>query len=153
MKITSKDKIPLKGVYKFTVRDIHTGKVEVFEYENVVTRDFWELIANNIIDPTPDNSLYIMEAALGTGTDTPSVEDSALQTEVYRNNLVSKGQNSDNPNIVEATAHFNATEVSGTFREAGVFTVDNILVSHVAINVSKTTSQTLTWDFSLTVGA
>ena len=145
--------IPLKGHYKITRTNIHTGKIEVFEYDNVITRAAWEMIANNFVDPTPTKSMFLMEAGLGTGTNTPSIEDTALQTEVYRNNLVSKSQDAGSPNIVLATAHFNATETSGTYREAGIFTEDNVLVSHVAINVSKTLSQTVTLDFSLTVGA
>lgn len=144
-----KENIPLKGHYKFTLTDIYTGAIEVLEYDNVITKDAWELIANNFGNSAPDNPMPLTEAALGTGTNLPDDDDHALQTEVYRNNLFSK---SNTANIVEATAYFNPTEVSGTFREAGIFAGD-ILISHVAINVAKSTSVTVTLDFQLVIGA
>lgn len=119
MTIKTKENIRLKGHYKFTLRDIHTGKEEVFEYENVVTSAFWTALANSIVDPTPDYSILLTSAVLGTGTNTPATSDTALQTEVYSNNLASK---SNMANIAYVTAYFNATEVSGTFREAGIKT-------------------------------
>lgn len=149
-----KENITLKGVYTFTLEDIHTGEKQVFKYENVVTKAAWTMIANNFTDPTPDNSMLINKAVLGTGTNAPNVNDTQLQTETYRNNLASK---SNVQNIAYATAYFNATEVTGTFREAGLV-VDGtntantgLLVSHVAINITKTTSQTLTMDWTLQI--
>lgn len=150
-----KDKIPLKGHYKFTLEDIYTGKKEVFEYDNVITQDAWEMIANNFTDPTPDYSMLLNKALLGTGTTAPQDTDNQLETEVYRNNLASK---SNSANLAYATAYFNPTEVTGTFREAGIV-VDGtgvintgLLVSRVAINITKTSSQTLTLDWTLTIG-
>jgi hypothetical protein len=147
-------KVSLKGHYTFTLEDIHTGEKQVFEYENVVTADCWEMIANNLTDPTPTYSMLLNKALLGTGTNTPATTDHQLQTEVYRNNLASK---SNTANLAYATAYFNPTEVTGTFREAGIV-VDGtgtantgLLVSRVAINITKTSSQTLTLDWILTI--
>lgn len=144
-----KANIPLKGHYKFTLTDINTGETEVFEYENVITAAYWEVIANNAVDPTPTSSILLSTAVLGTGSNTPSTSDTSLQTQVYTNNLASK---SNVTNVAYATAYFNATETSGTYREAGIKTADLVLASRVAINITKTTSQTMTMDWALTIG-
>lgn len=141
------ENIKLKGHYKFTLEDVYTGEVEVYEYDNVVTSAFWTAIANNIVDPTP-SSLLVTTAVLGTGTNAPSISDTALQTQVYSNNLASK---SNAANVVSITAYFNPTEVTGTFREAGIKTSDLTLASRVAINITKTTSQTMTLEWTLTI--
>lgn len=145
-----KDNISLKGRYKFTLTDIYTGEITVHEYENVVTSDYWEAIANNAVDPSPSISMLLSKAVLGSGTNAPATSDIQLQTEVYRNNLASK---SNTGNLAEATAYFSATEVSGTFREAGILTADDTLASRVAINVTKSTTQKLTLDWKLTIGS
>jgi len=146
--------ISLHGHYKFTLKDINTGEEQVFEYDNIITAACWTMIANNFVDSTPDNTMFINMAVIGTGTSTPATSDTQLQTETYRNNLASK---SNVANLAYATAYFNATETSGTFREAGIV-VDGtgtantgVLVSRVAINITKTTSQTLTLDWTLQV--
>lgn len=153
IKINEKN-ISLKGHYKFTLKDIHTGVEQVFEYENVITAATWTMIANNFTDATPDNSMLLNKGLLGTGTSTPATTDTQLQTEVYRNNLASK---SNVANLAYCTAFFNATETSGIYSEAGIV-VDGtasantgVLVSRVAINITKTTSQTLTLEWTLTV--
>jgi len=146
--------LSLKGHYKFTLRDIHTGKTEVFEYENIITTAAKAMVANNFADATPDNTMLLNKAVLGSGTSTPAVGDTQLQTETYRNNIASK---SNVANVASCTAFFNPTETSGTYREAGIV-VDGtgsantgVLVSRVAINITKSTSQTLTLDWSLTI--
>lgn len=148
------EKISLKGHYKFTLTDIHTGKQEVFEYDNIVTAVTWTMIANNFTDATPDNTMLLNKGILGSGTNTPATTDTQLQTETYRNNLASK---SNVTNVASATAYFNATETTGTYREAGIV-VDGtgtantgILVSRVAINITKSSSQTLTLEWTLTI--
>lgn len=153
LKIKEKN-ISLKGHYKFTLKDIHTGEEQVFEYNNVVTTAAWTMIANNFTATAPDNTMMLNKAVLGTGTTTPATTDTQLQAEVYRNNLASK---SNVANIAYATAYFNATETSGTYREAGIV-VDGtagantgVLVSRVAINITKTSSQTLTLEWTLTI--
>lgn len=149
-----KEKTSLKGHYKFTLTDIHTGKPQVFEYDNIITAAAWAMIANNLTDPTPDNSMLLNKAVLGTGTNAPATSDTQLQTETYRNDIASK---SNVANIAYATAFFNAAETTGTYREAGIV-VDGtasantgVLVSHVSINITKTSSQTMTLEWTLTI--
>ncbi len=146
--------ITLKGHYKFTLTDIHTGEVQVLEYDNIVTAVCWAMIANNMFSATPTNSMLVNKAALGTSTTTPATSQTQLVAEVYRNNIASK---SNIANIGYATAYFNATETSGTYREAAIFSNgtatanSGVMVSRVAINVTKTTSQTLTIDWTLQI--
>ncbi|MBA3756490.1 MAG: hypothetical protein H0X02_09785 [Nitrosomonas sp.] len=146
--------LTLKGKYKFTLTDINTGEVQVFEYDNIITSVGKAMIANNLTDATPENSMLLNKAALGSGTSTPVIGDYQLQTETYRNNIASKSNTS---NFAYATAYFNATETSGTYREAGLFSNgtatanSGVLFSRVAINVTKTTSQTLTMDWTMTI--
>lgn len=144
----------LKGHYKFTLKDIHTGQVQVFEYENIIPTSGRTNIANHLTAAVPTNALRLNKAALGTGTNAPANSDTQLQTETYRNDLASR---TNNANIAYVTAFFTATEVTGTFREAGIFSDGTasantgVLFSRVAINITKSNSQTLTLDWTLTV--
>lgn len=129
-------------------------RTDVLEYDNIIPTVGRTLIANNLTDATPDNSMLLNKAAVGTGTNTPVNGDVQLQTETYRNDLASKTNSS---NIAYATAFFTATEVTGTFREAGIFANatatanSGVLFSRVAINITKTNTQTLTLDWTLTI--
>jgi len=151
----AQEKVSLKGVYTFTIRDAETGKVKrVYRYENIVPTVGRTLIANNLTDTTPDNNPWVTHVALGTGTNAPANGDTTLQTETYRNAVASRTNAS---NIAYVTGFFSATETSGTFREAGIFCAatgtanSGVLLSRVAINVVKTTSETLTMDWTLTI--
>ena len=112
------------------------------------------MIANNLTDTTPDNVMYVKKVALGSGTNTPANGDTTLQTETYRNDVASRTNAS---NIGYVTGFFSSTEVSGTFREAGLFSDGTasantgILVSRVAINITKSLSESLTIDWTLTI--
>jgi hypothetical protein len=149
-----KEKTSLKGHYKFTLRDIHTGEEQVYEYENIIPTVGRTLIANNLTAAIPDNSIRLNKAALGTGTNAPANSDTQLQTEIHRNDLASRTNSS---NIAYVTAFFNATEVTGTFREAGIFSNGGsgantgVLFSRVAINITKSNTQALTLDWTLTI--
>lgn len=144
----------LKGHYIFTLRDIYTGEVQVFEYDNIIPLVGRTMIANNLTAGVPDNAMRLNKAAVGSGTNAPANSDTQLQTEVYRNDLASR---SNVNNIAYATAYFNTTEVTGTFREAGIFSNGSagantgVLVSRVAINITKTNTQTLTLEWALTI--
>lgn len=138
-----------------TIRDKATGEVKrVYEYDNLNPTIMKTMIANNLAESSPDNSMSIEYVGLGSGTNAPSASDTQLQTEVYRNVVASK---TNANNVVYITGFFQDTEVTGTFREAALFSdataVANsgILVSRVAINVTKSSSETLTIDWTITV--
>ncbi len=93
---------------------------------------------------------YINWMALGTGTPTPAVGDTTLDTEDYRNETAS-GTHSGG--ICYATAYYTQTEVTGTFTEFGNFiggtdtTDSGYLFSHKAsISWVKDNVTTLTVD-------
>lgn len=142
------------GVYRFTLEDIKTGKKTVKYYHNIITTVAFTLITNNLTDSTPDNDMLINYAALGSNVAAVAIGDTTLGTETYRNAIASM---TNSANIAYATAFFNQTEVTGTFKEAGIFSdgaagVDTgILISHVNIDVTKTNVQKLTIDWTLTL--
>lgn len=146
--------IILKGRYRFTLRDVHSGEVIVKEYENIVPSVALAMIANNLTDATPDNSPLISHAALGDDNTAVALADTVLGNETFRNEIASR---TNSVGVAYATAFFGQTEVTGTFKEAGIFadgsgTADTgILVSHVNVDITKTNTQTLTIDWQLTL--
>lgn len=125
-----------------------------FEVSNLVPTVGRAMIANNLTDATPTNAMRINYVALGSNVAAPANGDTTLGTETYRNEVASE-TNSDN--IAYVTGFFTALEVDGTFKEAGLFsdgtgTVDTgVLFSHVAIDVTKSDTETLTIDWTLTL--
>lgn len=129
-------------------------RTEVKMYENIVPTVARQMIANNLTNALPTNLMRVKYAEVGTGITAPANTDVALQTSTYRNSIASITNAS---NIAYVTAFYGATETSGTFREAGIFSDGSatagtgVLVSRVAINVTKSTSETLTIDWTLTI--
>ncbi|MDD1458456.1 HNH endonuclease [Dolichospermum sp. ST_sed7] len=147
--------IKMAGVYLFTLRDAISGQITSRQLAfNIIPTVARTMIANNLTDVTPDNVPYIKYAELGTSTQAPANGDTALIASSYRNAIASR---TNAANIGYATAFFNATETSGSFKEAGIFcdgtasAGTGILLSRVAINITKTNTQTLTIDWTLTV--
>lgn len=182
--IEKKEGVSLKGVYKFTKAKLITEEhfalnfeierlrnanlpyrhlidklhsiceTEVITLENIIPTVGRTMIANNLTDASPDNTMLVNKVALGSGTNTPSNSDTTLQTETYRNAVASLANSN---NIAYITGFFSALETSGTYREAGLF-VDGtgsadtgVLLSRIAINITKSTSETLTIDWTLTI--
>ena len=141
------------GVYRFTLENPDGSKIVKY-YHNIITTVAFTLITNNLTDPTPDNDMLINYAALGSDDTAVAIGDTVLGTETYRNAIASL---TNSANIAYATAFFNQTEVSGTFKEAGIFSDggagadSGILISHVNIDVTKTAVQKLTIDWTLTL--
>ncbi len=142
------------GIYRFTLEDVKTGKKIVKYYQNIITTVAFTMITNNLVDPTPDNDMLVSHAALGSDDTAVAIGDTTLGTETYRNAIASM---TNSANIAYMTAFFNQTEVTGTFKEAGIFSDGaagadtGILISHVNIDVTKTNVQKLTIDWTLTL--
>lgn len=128
------------------------AKVSEKVFDNVTTTVGRAQIANAMWDTTVSPRVSYIE--LGSGTNAPVVGDTALQTPVYRNALAS-GNNVDN--VVRLTGFFNQAETTGTYREAGMFMGGSLalgtgtLSSRVAINITKTGSQSLTIEWEVTI--
>lgn len=149
-----KEGVGMLGLWRFTLENIFTGEKEVQYYKNVIPVVGRTMIANNLTAVSPTDTMLITHAALGSNTTAPVEADTQLGTETYRNAIASRTNAS---NIAYATAFFNQTETSGTYKEAGIFSNgtgtanSGVLVSHVAINVTKTAVQKLTIDWTLTL--
>lgn len=156
---TIKENASLKGIYTFTLRNAVTGAIEWQKtVENIVPTVARTMIANNLTAVSPTNVMKITHAALGTGLATgggaPANGNTQLATESYRNAIASI---TNAANIGYATGFFSAAECSGTYTEAGIFSNgtgsanSGVLISRVAVSITKTTAQTLTIDYTLTI--
>lgn len=132
-----------------------TCEVEVMVVENIIPTVARTAIANALTDASPSpSSLLINYIALGSGTNSPANGDTTLQTEVYRNAIASLTNSS---NIAYATGFFTSTETTGTYREVGLFihgtsSADSgTMLSRAAINVTKSGTETLTIDYTITI--
>jgi hypothetical protein len=129
-------------------------KVKVFEGCNIIPTVGMTLITNNLTDASPDNSPRINYCAVGSGTTAPGLADTKLETETYRNTVASE---TNSGAVAYATMFLSATEDNGTYREVGFFSNgtasadSGVLVSHKAINITKSAVQTLTIDWTLTL--
>ena len=188
MKNLKREKTILKGVYRFTKAIIETPaqwklhdkiveyqkygkdyiplvrklnkmcKIEIFEYENIITAVGRGLLANNLTNASPTDDPRINYTALGTGNTAVANGDTTLDVEAYRRTTAS-ATNADN--IAYVTAFYSATETSGTFKEAGLFcngtaSADSgVLFSRVLLNsgtgITKSVTETLTIDYTLTI--
>ncbi len=149
------EKVCLKGHWTFTLRNAKTGDIEqIIEKDNIIPTVGRQMIANNLTNVSPTNVMKITHCALGSSATTPANTDTQLGTETYRNAIASV---TNAANIAYATGFFSATETSGTYAEAGIFSNGTgsantgVLLSHVAVSITKTTSQTLTIDWTLTI--
>lgn len=150
-----KENVCMRGEYLFTIRDAKTGRIKRMKrYQNIVPTVGRAMIANNLTTNSPTNDPFINYVALGSSGTTPANSDTTLGTEVYRNQTAS-GTNSNNIGYI--TGFFTAAETSGTYAEAGIFadgtgSADSgVLVSHVLISVTKSITETLTIDWTLTI--
>lgn len=142
---------------KLTIRDAQSGKVKrIKDYHNLVVSASKNLIAEFIGNTTPTTQLTLSPnfCAVGTGTGSPSAADVQLQTETSRTNIASK---SSSTNVAYITGYFGAADAVGTLRECGLFiggtaTVNTgTLFDRVSINITKSGSETLTLDFTITI--
>lgn len=190
-KIISKEEgLKLKGVYKFTRANIDFNdpvqaalhkeieraqefkkpymhlvrklneicKVDIFEFSNIITTVGKTMIANNLTAVSPTNPMLMNYTSLGTGSTAVAAGDTQLQTEVFRKQTASY---TNSANIAYATAFYTATETTGTYYEAGIFSNGTasantgVLVSHVLLNpaagITKSSAQTLTIDYTITI--
>jgi hypothetical protein len=129
-------------------------QIQVFEFDNLITTVGMTLITNNLTDSTPTNDMRINYCALGTGTDVPALGDTKLQTEVFRNAVASQ---TNAGAIAYASMFVSATDDADTYKEFGLFTdasstPDNgVLFSRTAINITKSSIQTLSIDYSVSL--
>lgn len=130
-------------------------RTEKFVVENLLPTVGRTAIAQHLtnVSPTPA-ALVVNYVALGTGTNSPANADTTLQTEVFRNAVASR---TNANNIGYITGFYASTDTNGTYREVGLFingtgsANTGTLFSRVAVNITKTSVQTLTVDYTITI--
>ena len=143
------------GVWKFTLRDIITGKQRIFIYKNLIPTSGREQIAKALEGAIATaTEIKITHTSLGTGTNAPANGDTQLQTETFRK-IVASSTHSLNQLFI--TAFYAATEgTPSTHREAGLHingtgaANSGVLFSRVAINITRAVTETLTIDYTVT---
>lgn len=141
--------------YMHLVRELNKiCRTEKTVFENIIPTVARSMIANNLTSASPTNVMKITHAALGSSGTAVANADTQLGTETYRNAIASITNGSS---VAYATGFFTATETTGTYAEAGIFSNgtgsanSGILVSHVLVSITKTSTETLTLDWSLTI--
>ena len=130
-------------------------KTEVMFVKNLLPTVGRAAIANHLSSSSPSPSaLRVNYAALGSSATAPANGDTQLGTETYRNTIAAQ---TNSNNIAYQTAFFSASEVTGTFAEAGLFingtasANSGTLFSHVAVSITKSGTETLTIDWTVTI--
>lgn len=153
--------VSLKGIWRFVRKDAASGAVlSDRTYENLVPTVGRYAIASVLAFgsssfPVP----RLTYAAVGTGASAPANADTTLGTETFRKLLAGVTAAS---NVLTVDAFFNESEANGTLAEAGIFG-DSVyaaatatantgtIFSRVAISETKTSSETLTITWILTI--
>lgn len=151
------DKIIPAGMVLIEIRDAKTGKLKSQDLvENTFATAGKSAIADALRGTTGSNRGIITYCAVGTNATAPDVGDTHLGTELFRK-LVSV--RSVAANVATFQTYFTTAEANGTLREAGLFGDDasstpdtGTLFSKLAINRTKSSSDTLTLTWSITIG-
>ncbi len=147
---------------------VPTGKILITLYNTITKKYDQDLVDNmfvtagknalaaSISGTTSDNKGIITYCALGTSSVAPALSDTGLLAEVGRK-LVSV--RSFSGNVATFQTFFTPSEGNGTLREAGLYGDDasgsagtGTLFCRAAINRTKTSSDTLSLSWSITIG-
>lgn len=138
------------------LQDIHTGYIRKSITNNMFVTAGKNALADRLIGTTTNNRGIITYCALGTGITAPVAGNVKMETELFRK-LISV--RSVVGNIATFQTFFTATEVTGTLSEAGLFgdgatglADSGTLFARTLINRVKTTSDTLTLVWTVTIG-
>ena len=144
----------IMGFVKLTFHNIETGKDEVIHILNVFCHAGKSGIARRIANQE-SNYGRVTYCAVGTGTNVPSASDTTLQTELFRKTISVTAYNS---NVATFTTFYDTAEANGTLKELGLFgdladetSNSGTLYAHTSIDKTKTSSDTLTIEWSLVI--
>lgn len=148
----------MSGELTLEFRNVKTGKVRRYHYKNMVVTYGKNAIAQRLAGQTDAGD--ITYCALGTSAVAPALGDTALTTEIQRK-LISVRSYSGN--VATFQTFFTVSEGNGTLREAGLFgngvgrTASSTpgsgqLYCRTAINRTKSSADTLTLSWAVTVG-
>ena len=144
------------GAVMLTLRNVITGRITRELYKNMFVTAGKNSLADHIRGTTANNKGIITYCALGTNSTAPALGNTTLGTELARK-LVSVRTVA--ANVATFETFFTTAEAIGTLREAGLFGDDasatadtGTLFCHVAINRTKTSNDTLTLSWTVTIG-
>jgi len=134
-----KDNLAIKGLITAIWIDRDGNITKRDKVENIVCYAGVEAMFKKLADEHAGN-LKMNIAALGTGEDTATVNDTQLQTETYRNDVASSTAAA---NVLYTDAFFTADEVDGTFKEFGFLIDENVLWNRVNVDWTKSNVESL----------
>lgn len=144
------------GMVLIEIRNVLTGKEESIMTKNMVVTAGKNAMASALIGTTANDKGIISYCALGTSAVAPALSDTQLAAELGRK-LISV--RSVSGNVATFQTFFTISEVVGTLREAGLFGDDasstansGTLFCRTAINRVKSSNDTLTLSWALTIG-
>ena len=145
-----------KGKVLLTMQNMITGKITEGLFDNMVVTRGKNAIAAGLSGVTANNKGIITYCALGTSAVAPALADTNLVAEIARKQV---SVPSVAANVATFTTFFTTSEAVGTLREAGLFGDDastipgsGTLFCRVAINRVKSSNDTLTLQWSVTIG-
>lgn len=148
----------IKGELDIIIRDAITGQIKTKDhYTNMFVTSGKKAIADALRGNTTDNRGEITYCAVGTSAVAPALADTGLTTEIARKQISVRTWNGDNTSTFQI--FFTTSEANGTLREAGLFgdhasatLGSGILFCKAAINRTKTSNDTLTIAWTITIG-
>lgn len=161
MELKLKSKLPKIRINAvFTFRDARTGRItDQFKAHNLAVNVGLYSIAARLagVDIPANKKGTITYCAVGTGTDAPAAGDTELQTELKRKQVSVRSVANA---VAKFRTFFSTSEANGALKEAGLFGDDasstpdsGTLFCRLAINKTKTSAETLTIDWEVTVSA
>lgn len=155
--IPTNDIIKPKGACALILRDGKTGKIKSVDLiDNTFVTVGKNSIAAALTGTTDNNQGIITYCAVGTSVLAPTLADTGLTTEIFRKQISVR---SVSGNVATFQTFFTISEGNGTLREAGLFgdsasstANSGTLFSKLAINRTKTASDTLTMSWDITIG-
>lgn len=147
--------IGIKGKVKLTFENIQTGEVEVLEYDNLFVTAGKVSIAKRMSGVDTNSMGQVTYMAVGTTNTAANIADTTLVTEIFRKQISTRSYSTTSAAF---RTFFNTDEANGVLTEVGLFgddassTADSgTLYARRVISRTKTSSETLTIDWTLTV--
>jgi hypothetical protein len=155
--ISTNDIIKPSGSCALILRDGISGEIKAVDLiKNTFVTAGKNSIASGLMGTETNNKGIITYCAVGTSVIAATLADIKLTTEIFRK-LVSV--RSVSGNVATFQTFFTTAEGNGTLREAGLFgdaatatTDSGTLFSKLAINRAKSSSDTLTFSWDITIG-
>lgn len=160
IKQTLTNNLKLKGELIITIRDAKTNRIkDQTHYKNLVVNAGLASIAAALRGSTASNKGIITYLALGDDNTTPESTDTTLGNETIRKLIADRYNLNSDSKVAVFRAFFNTSEANDTHLEAGLFgddatgTADSgTLFCHTAINKTKTSADTMTIEWRVTIG-